>query len=32
MLSLAENGLMVVVVVGFSVVLFMVMDKVWPWD
>jgi hypothetical protein len=32
MLSLAENGLMVVAVVGLSVVLFVVMDKVWPWD
>jgi hypothetical protein len=32
MLSLAENGLMVVAVVGLSVILFVVMDKVWPWD
>ena len=32
MLSLAENGLMVVAVVGLSVVLFVVMDRAWDWD
>jgi hypothetical protein len=32
MLSLFENLMMVLVVVGLSVVLFVVMDKVWPWD
>jgi Protein of unknown function (DUF4239) len=32
MLSLFENGLMVGVVVGLSVVLFVVLDKVWAWD
>jgi len=32
MLSLAENSLMVVAVVGLSVVLFVVMDRIWPWD
>jgi hypothetical protein len=32
MLSLAENLFMVVAVVGLSVVLFVVMDRVWAWD
>ena len=32
MLSLAENLLMVLLVVGLSVVLFVVMDRVWAWD
>lgn len=32
MLSLTENALMVVAVVGLSVVLFVVMDRVWAWD
>jgi hypothetical protein len=32
MLSLAENALMVLLVVGASVALFVVMDKVWAWD
>jgi len=32
MLSLVENGMMVLVVVGLWVVLFVVMDKVWAWD
>src|ERR1700739_89168 len=32
MLSLAENLLMVVLVVGLSVALFVVMDRVWAWD
>ncbi|MBV9888975.1 MAG: DUF4239 domain-containing protein [Acidobacteria bacterium] len=32
MLSLAENALMVLAVVGLSVLLFVVIDKVWPWD
>src|ERR1700761_2546654 len=32
MLSLFENALMVVAVVGFSMVLFVAMDKVWAWD
>ncbi len=32
MLSLAENLLMVVLVVGLALVLFVVLDKVWPWD
>jgi uncharacterized membrane protein HdeD (DUF308 family) len=32
MLNLAENLLMVVAVVGLSVVLFVVMDRVWAWD
>jgi hypothetical protein len=32
MLSLVENAMMVLAVVGLSVVLFVVMDKVWAWD
>jgi Protein of unknown function (DUF4239) len=32
MLSLTENAGVVVLVVGLSVVLFVVMDRVWPWD
>jgi hypothetical protein len=32
MLSLAENLLMVLLVVGLSVLLFVVMDRVWAWD
>jgi hypothetical protein len=32
MLSLFENLMVVLVVVGLSVMLFVVMDKVWPWD
>ena len=32
MLSLAENAGVVVLVVGLAVVLFVVMDRVWPWD
>ncbi len=32
MLSLAENGAVVLLVVGISLGLFVVMDRVWPWD
>jgi hypothetical protein len=32
MLSLAENAGVVVLVVGLSVALFVVMDRVWAWD
>jgi Protein of unknown function (DUF4239) len=32
MLSLAQNALVVVLVVGLSLALFVVIDKVWPWD
>jgi Protein of unknown function (DUF4239) len=32
MLSLAQNALVVVLVVGLSLALFVVIDKVWLWD
>jgi hypothetical protein len=32
MFSLAENGAVVLLVVGISLGLFLVMDRVWPWD
>src|ERR1700722_2818742 len=32
MLSLAENGAVVLLVVGISLGVFVVMDRVWPWD
>jgi uncharacterized protein DUF4239 len=32
MLSLAENAGVVVLVVGLSLILFVVMDRVWAWD
>ncbi len=32
MLSLAENAVVVVLVVGVSLGLFVLMDRVWPWD
>jgi hypothetical protein len=32
MLSLAENAMVVVLVVGMSLGLFMVLDRVWAWD
>jgi Protein of unknown function (DUF4239) len=32
MLSLAENVVAVLMVVGISLGLFVVMDRVWPWD
>jgi hypothetical protein len=32
MLSLTENALVVVAVVGISVGLFVLMDWIWPWD
>src|ERR1700761_8134790 len=32
MLSLAENAAVVLLIVGASLVLFVVMDRVWSWD
>jgi hypothetical protein len=32
MLSLAENGVVVLLVVGVSLGLFVALDRVWPWD